>query len=183
MKLAAVIYEPGTGHAVDTLLCDVAIKLEAIGVRVAGAVQRNSVGAESCCQMLLEDIASKTVLDISLEQPGGDGCRLDPAALEDAAGLVAAYLGPDTDLMIVNRFGKQEISGQGFRSAIEAAVAEEIPVIVALNAAHLEPWRAFTENAAVVLTPTFSDVMQWCASNVSRRTDGNVAHEELQQNS
>ncbi|MFA5948806.1 MAG: DUF2478 domain-containing protein [Hyphomicrobium sp.] len=188
MKLAAVIYQPGAGHAVDTLLCDAAVKLEAAGIKVAGAVQRNTVGDGSCCQMLLEDIASKTAVDISLEPPGRDSCRLNPAALEDAAGLVAASLGPDVNLMIVNRFGKQEISGQGFRGAIETAVAEGIPVIVALNAAHLERWRAFTENEAVELVPTLAAIMQWCASNVSRlsagkdgtRSSGRIAAAPLQ---
>ncbi|MEX5726690.1 hypothetical protein Ga0609869_000043 [Rhodovulum iodosum] len=50
-------------------------------------------------------------------------CRLDPAALETAVGLVAAGLSSGADLLIVNKFGKHEAAGRGFRYVVAEAVA------------------------------------------------------------
>jgi hypothetical protein len=65
------------------------------------------------------------------------GCRLDPAALEAAVGLVEARLDPNVDLLIINKFGKHEADGRGFRTVIAAALDLEIPVLVG---AFLMPW-------------------------------------------
>ena len=125
MKIAAIGYVHGQGDAVDALLCEVAAALKAEGVKLAGAVQWNveRVG-RSRCDMLLEDLATGRRIDASDINRASTGCRLDAWALEDAAGLVASSIMPGVGLVIMNRFGKQEVAGQGFRAAIEAAGVE-----------------------------------------------------------
>lgn len=169
MKLAAIVYEPGDAKAIDALLVKLAAALKARGWRIAGAIQHNDTG-NACANMVLEDIASGRNFDISV--PGEkkrDSCSLDPAALEDVAGQVAATLDPRTDLVIVNRFGKQEVLGNGLRSVIESAIAADLPVLTALCATHLESWNGFTGESDERLPATLAGVLDWCASLLAER--------------
>ncbi len=83
---------------------------------------------DSRCAMVLEDLASGERLDVSAD-PNADpsACRLNSYALEDVAGRVAGTIDPGVDLVILNRFGKQEAAHAGFRAIIEAAVSQELP--------------------------------------------------------
>jgi nucleoside-triphosphatase THEP1 len=164
MKLAAVIYATGTGPATDDLLARVALDLQRAGLKLAGAVQTNEPRAGTCrCDMTLEDLASGRRIAASEDRgPLAQGCRLDTGALEEVVGLVAASLRPEIDLVIVNRFGKREAEGHGFRPVIEAAVLLDIPVLVALNEAHRAAWNAFAGEETVHLPPAFDSVGRWC---------------------
>ncbi len=163
MKIAAIGYVHGQGDAVDLLMCDVARAMSAGGVKLAGAVQWNveRVG-RSRCDMTLEDLATGQRIDASDINRAATACRLDPWALEDAAGLVASSIGPGVGLVILNRFGKQEVAGQGFRSAIEAAIANDLPVLLSVNANYREAFDAFCGGEAVVLPADIDAVTAWC---------------------
>jgi len=65
---------------------------------------------------------------------GARGCRLDPEALEIAVAAAEARLAAGADLVIVNKFGKHEADGRGFRALIAEAVAAGVPVLVGVNA-------------------------------------------------
>ena len=82
-----------------------------------------------------------------------------PAAAGEAAAGAAARL-EGADLALVNKFGKQEAAGRGFRDFIAAALAEEIPLLIAV-APELVP--AFTEFAGDYATPlTWPEAEAWC---------------------
>ena len=89
------------------------------------------------------------------------GCRLDPAALERAVGLVEASFAAGPDCLIVNKFGKHEAEGRGFRPLIAEALSRDIPVLVGLNRLNAEAFRAFTEGLAVEVPPTLQDLTAW----------------------
>lgn len=164
MKLAAICYAPGQGEAVDVLLRETAEALRARGVKLGGAIQWNRPSeTHSRCDMELEDLASGRRINASDKGRAANGCRLDAWALEDAAGLVAASITPAVDLVIVNRFGKQEATGQGFRATIEAAIANDLPVLTSLNTAHQAAFDAFTGGVADILAPDADAVRQWCS--------------------
>lgn len=167
MKIAAVVYEGGGSHAIDSMLAAAAQELARQGLRVAGAIQVNEEHADRrCAKMALKELTSGRFFDISVcKLPSEPGCTLDPPALEDVAGLVASTLDRGADVMIINRFGKQEVAGDGFRSVIEAAVAGDIPVVVAVNDAHRESWNAFTGAEAATLTADLTSVVAWCRAN------------------
>jgi hypothetical protein len=169
MKLAAVVYEPGEAKAVDALFVKLAACLKADGRRVAGAVQYNDMG-NACANMVLEDIATGRTFDISV--PGEkkrDSCSLDPTALEDVAGQVAATLETAPDLVIVNRFGKQEVLGNGLRSVIESAIGAGLPVLTALCVTHVESWNGFTGESDERLTASLPGLLEWCTSVLAER--------------
>lgn len=169
MKIAAILYEPGDAKAVDALFVRLASALKASGCKVAGAVQHNGV-RNACSNMSLEDVSSGRLFDISV--PGDkkrETCSLDPAALEDVAGQITASLDSKPDVLIVNRYGKQEVLGCGLRSVIEAAIANEVPVVTALCTAHASSWDAFTGGEFQRLPAEDASLLEWCTAALPER--------------
>ncbi|MBL8566719.1 MAG: DUF2478 domain-containing protein [Hyphomicrobiaceae bacterium] len=164
MQLGALVYEEGEGARVDEFLAALAGELRGSGIRLAGAIQLNTDGGDRCrCDMTLEDLASGRLIDISERRgPEARGCRLDSFALEDAVGSVIASLEARPDLMILNRFGKREAEGHGFRGAIEFALANNVPVLIAISRANMPAWTAFAEQMGETLPFDDSAVLSWC---------------------
>lgn len=165
MKVAAIVYGAGQSEIIDRLLIDVAHRLKATGLKLAGSVQWNS---GERCGMNLEDLASGRQLNASLP-PAQPGCRLDTSALEDAAGLAAISIEPGLDLVIVNRFGKEEAAGRGFRAVIESAVAKDLPVLTSLRSELCPSFDDFTGEDRVYLAPSQDAVERWCEDVLSHR--------------
>ncbi len=162
--LAAIVYEPGTGNAVDLLLCEAAGRLAGRGIRLAGTVQRSRPRVDRCaCDMLVTDLSSGRQTSISEDRgPMARGCRLDTHALETLVAATEAALADGADLLIVNKFGKREAEGAGFRPVIAAALGEGIPVLVAVNRAQIAAWQAFAADFAETLAPTATAIAAWC---------------------
>jgi nucleoside-triphosphatase THEP1 len=162
-RLAAVVYEAGDGGEADLMLLAAAEALRRQGVRLAGAVQHNGVADDGCrCSMVLEDLASGRRVEIS-EDRGREaaGCRLNPVALEEVVGLATAALGGGADLLVVNRFGKHEVEGRGFRQAIEAALVGDIAALVAVSRDHLAAWDRFAGGMDVRIAVDLDAVLAW----------------------
>jgi nucleoside-triphosphatase THEP1 len=166
MKLAAVCYTSDTGSLVDDVLAQAARRLKMDGLKIAGSIQWNEpVAGRRRCRMTLEDLASGRKI-LSSEDRGSEarGCHLDTSALEEAAVLATASLEPGIDLVIVNRFGKQEIAGRGFRQAIEAAVLLGLPVLAGVSEKNWSSWLAFAGDEAERLPVSLDAVLSWCRS-------------------
>lgn len=173
MKVAAVIYGMGEADRVDAMLSTLAARLREEGLLLAGAVQHNRAqGCSPCSDMIIEDLATGRLMEIStpVEQSRG-GCRLDATALEDVAGIVASGLERPVDLVMINRFGKQEMIGNGFRSLIEHAVARDIPVLTALNGVHRAAWETFAAGTADTLPPDPVAIEHWCRSTLLTKAE------------
>lgn len=156
------IMAPGKGD-VDLRLQTLAERLSAGGARLCGTVQINTECAGGGpCDMDVRVLPDGPVLRISQSLgAGARGCRLDPEALERAVGLVTARLGAGADLLIVNKFGKQEAEGRGFRDAIAEALARDVPVLVGLNGANLAAFQSFAEGLATQLPPDVDALEDW----------------------
>jgi nucleoside-triphosphatase THEP1 len=165
MNVAAVIYAMGEAHRVDEIVAALSQRLRRDGYRLAGAVQHNTDEAgRPCADMRIEDLSTGRLMDISNPKSTGTGCRLDATALEDVAGIIAGGLEGAVDLVILNRFGKQEISGNGFRAMMENAVAREIPLLTVLNGVHRPAWDGFASGLAATLPPEATAIEHWCRS-------------------
>ncbi len=165
MNVAAVIYGMGEAAHVDQMLAALSQQLRRDGYSLAGAVQHNTDEAgRPCSDMRIEDLATGRLMDISNPQRTGTGCRLDATALEDVAGIIAGGLERAVDLVILNRFGKQEISGNGFRAMMEHAVAREIPLLTVLNGVHRPAWDDFAAGMSTTLPPDPTAIEHWCRS-------------------
>lgn len=172
MKVAAIAYQAGSGEQVDALLAELADDLRKRGLKLAGAVQINEPRpGESRCAMVLEDLATGERHDVSsLPTSDPSACRMDSYALEAVAGRLAGSIGPGVDLVILNRFGKQEAARGGFRAIIEAAVTHGLPLITGLNASQRPLWEAFTSGAGEYIPPDHDAIHEWACGACNRAT-------------
>jgi hypothetical protein len=153
---------PGRGDT-DLILQSVSERLLARGHRPAGTVQINSERADASPRdMDVKVLPDGPVIRISQSLGrGARGCRLDPHALETAVGLVAGSMADGADCLIVNKFGKHEAEGRGFRPLIAEAAALGLPVLVGLNALNAPAFGKFTAHCAVELPPNAADLLTW----------------------
>ena len=158
----AYTFAQGRGDT-DLLLCDVAIELQNAGYRVVGTVQINTDRPKSGpCDMDVQILPDGPTIRISQNLGvGAKGCRLDTSALSMAVGLVDVQLGHGADVLIINKFGKNEAEGRGFRETIATAVAAGIPVLVGANALNENALLDFTANTAQKLPPDKNSLVQW----------------------
>lgn len=161
MKLAFIL-SPTRGGT-DPLLVEVARQLRLRGLRLGGTVQVNTDRAGSLqCDMDLMVLPDGPALRISQNRGAlARGCRLDAGSLELAVAHVARTLDAGADLVIINKFGKHEAEGRGFRSVIAAALDRDMPVLVGLNAANREAFDRFSGGLAIELPADVSTVLQW----------------------
>jgi len=163
VKLAAMVYEPGHGQDADRLLSEVATLLRAAGVPLAGATQRAMERADRCaCDMIVTDLHSDIEIPISEDRGSlARGCRLDASALERLVGSTLAALDSGARVLIVNRFGKRESEGRGFRPAIARALEAGLPVLIGVNRDHIAAWKTFSDGLALDLPVSLPDIVDW----------------------
>lgn len=161
MQLAYTM-APGRGD-IDLILAGLAADLSARGLRLCGTVQINSERATSGpCDMDVRVLPDGPILRISQDLGAhSKGCRLNPSALETAVGLVASRLDADTDLLILNKFGKHEAEGRGFRTVIAEAIGLGVPVLVGLNGLNRAAFDDFAGGLATPLPPEAGALVQW----------------------
>jgi len=166
MKIAYTM-APGRGDT-DRLLYGVAQSLVAQGFRACGTVQINTDREkDGPCDMDVQVLPQGTVLRISQDLGAySKGCRLNPEALETAVGLVDAALGEGIDFLIINKFGKHEAEGRGFRTVIAEALAQGIPVLVGVNSLNIDAFQAFTEGYAQQVTPDAASLEGWLTTTI-----------------
>ncbi|MDN5785662.1 DUF2478 domain-containing protein [Pseudorhodobacter sp.] len=158
----------------DSVLAEVATTLRAEGVALAGVVQVNETfDPNRACHMDLHVLSGDRIIRISQNLGSlSKGCRLDPAGLEQAVGLVEQALEAGPDLLIINKFGKQEVDGRGFRPLIGRALAEGIPVLTAVPEGHLAEFEVFAEGMGLRLACDPTGILAFCREH--RRANATV---------
>ncbi len=153
---------------VDPLMAEVAGRLMAQGWPVAGVIQINTeTGPDTRCDMDLQVLTGTESVRIS-QRLGrlARGCRLDPQGLERAVGLVERALDAGPRLVLINKFGKSELEGRGFRPLIGRALAEGVPVLTAVNRTNLPGFNAFTDGIGTALPPEPAAILDWCTAQM-----------------
>jgi molybdate transport system ATP-binding protein len=167
-RIAAILYRPQDD--VDTMLADFAQGLVRSGERVGGIVQRN-VKDGGGCQVGMQAVDLMTGREISICQPLGSGamaCKLDAAGLAEAAVAVARAVEADVDLIVINKFSKQEAAGEGLRDELADAIAADIPVLTAVPEKCLDAWRTFTGDVGTTLLCDRQVIEAWWRELSSR---------------
>ncbi|WP_316860178.1 DUF2478 domain-containing protein [uncultured Cohaesibacter sp.] len=168
MKFAYVVSESGTVH-VNQILSEMASRLIADGIKVTGTIQSETEkeGAEKC-DMYISVLPDGPRIRVSQNLAGqSKSCYLDTSALEKAAGLAASRLG-DADLLVINKYGKREAKGGGFRDVMAQAISLDTPIIVGVNALNLEAWLDFSQGAAVELEADVEALVAWAKESLAR---------------
>ena len=160
-KIAYTMTE-GKG-ALDRLLADFADRLQARGLRACGIVQINTdCDTGDRCDMDVQVLPDGVRIRISQNLGrGSTGCRLDPAALESAVAAVAKTMEQDFDIFILNKFGKQEADGRGFRDLIATALDRGAAVIAGTNGLNTERFESFSGGLAQRVDPELDALMAW----------------------
>ncbi|MFY0681560.1 MAG: DUF2478 domain-containing protein [Thalassovita sp.] len=160
MKLAYL--EADKTGVVNTTLGAFAETLIARGVRVVGLTQTDTPRPKTHhCDMDVKVLPDGDVIRIS-QDLGAEarGCRLNTDALERAVAQVLPRL-DDADVLIVNKFGKHEAEGRGFREVIAEAVARNIPVIVGTNGLNAQAFQTFCGGEAQCLPTQLPSLLNW----------------------
>lgn len=179
MKLAYIMSQ-GRGET-DPRLADVARLLKLRGLRLCGTIQINTErGDGRHCDMDLMVLPDGPALRISQDRgKWARGCRLDAGSLELAVAQVAGALDAGADLMVINKFGKHEAEGRGFRSVIGAALDRGVPVLVGLNPLNREAFDTFAGGLATELSGDPAAILDW--ANLSGNPDlQSIGREMLQ---
>jgi len=162
MKLGYVMMDDP--KVLDTTLANVAHNLLSHGLRVSGVVQINTEREKDHkCDMDVKVLPTGPTICISQSLGSGStGCRLNPDALEAAVELVSKDLEGGSDILLINKFGKHEAEGRGFRELIGTALAQDVPVLVGLNGLNKT---AFQEFAGNLQTEVDADnVLNWMSN-------------------
>ena len=174
--LAAVHF--GKDQFVDAVLLDAVKALQSAGIRVGGFVQHDTPDPDACCSIThVEDVMTGSWHRITQALGGGSkGCRLDPQALAEMAGMILATLDEGVDMIVLNRFGKGESDGQGFRAVIERAMDLGVPVLIAVRDTYRPDWERFSGEFAAALPMDSDVVINWGrAATAAARGDSDAA--------
>lgn len=151
--LTALVYE--TGFPIGVVLAELAARARGQGLRVGGLIELPAPPRDDqhenrhSCDMTLENLASGEQFSIAAERGKlARGCRLDYDVLTRAAASVLAQIGK-MDLVLLNKFGKADAEGGGFRCILADALALGIPVAIGVPRRNLEAFRAFAGELAV----------------------------------
>ncbi|WP_204113587.1 DUF2478 domain-containing protein [Shimia biformata] len=162
MKIAYTMTD-GRGE-LDELLFDLAKKLAERGKRTCGIVQVNS-DRDDChrCDMDVQVLPDGPSIRISqFLGKESTGCRLNPEALETAAGEVATRMQDPFDVFLLNKFGKQEADGRGFRELLGEALAQGATVIAGTNGMNKDAFEEFSGGIATYVAPDLDALLAFC---------------------
>lgn len=163
----AYISLSGRGET-DAFLALLAQRLQERGIAVAGTIQINTdTGCTDHCDMDVQVLPDGPMIRISQNLGAGSaGCRLDPGALEQAVCEVTPRLARAA-LLIVNKFGKQEAEGRGFRDLIGSALHEGKPVILGVNETNRAAFDHFASGLAEPLPRTTDGALDWITRHLA----------------
>ncbi len=159
--IAAVVYKPTDN--IEALLARAARALSEQGVRLGGVLQHDiATVIEDPCAMQLENLETGESIPLSQELGRGSvSCRVDPDALARGSMAVRGAIERGVDLVIINKFGAQEVSGAGLRDEMAETVVAGIPLLTAVGERFLPEWKAFTGDDSALLAPTLDAILHW----------------------
>jgi nucleoside-triphosphatase THEP1 len=167
-RIGVVVY--GDGLFADALITQSASDLVASGYRVGGIVQSNSHRpGRRRCDMYVKDLLGGDEIKISLDRGNeARGCRLDPDAFACIDAWIERAVLERVDLLIINKFGREEAHGRGLRSVIGEALIAEIPLVIGVSTRNLCHFLTFVGASATRLKPDIEAITAWCRNAIER---------------
>jgi len=147
--IVAILYHEG--RHVDHAMRRIATRLSGQGLSLVGFIQRHAWRPDRPrCDVILDDLSGGHPILISEDRGvGARGCRLNVGELIKAIASARAAIAGSPDLLVVNKFGKIESTGGGFRDLVAAAIEQEVPVLVAVPWRNMDSWRQFAGDFAI----------------------------------
>ena len=160
----------GPEDPIDSVLSAVCDQLSDEGCQIKGFVQsetcsQNGVSADTFLHAATGNFSRKVSLDLGC---GSTACSVDAGVIAEMAGQLLEEIDRDTDLLIINRFGRCESLGGGLRPVIDAAVVRNIPVLTAVRQRYWRDWDDYSSGMADALPASVDAVVDWCRQSVRR---------------
>jgi molybdate transport system ATP-binding protein len=173
--VAAIAYR--SEDDIDTILADFGEDLVRRGVSIGGIVQRNSKDdSGKLCGMAVIDLMTGSRIGISQTLGSGSAaCKLDSAGLAEASRAVRQAIEAEVDLIVVNKFSKQEAGGRGLRAEIAEAIQSGKPVLTAVPASCMEAWQEFTGDRGTTLFCAREVIEDWWREVSTRQAARSIA--------
>lgn len=175
LHLAAVVYQPADD--VDDLLAGFAGDLVRRGRRLGGIVQRNTKGdrGQRARMEVVDLMTGRTVRICQDLGKEAAACKLNPAGLAEAATAVTRAVTAGVELVVVNKFSKQEAAGRGLRAEIADAVAAGLPLLTAVPDNCYNAWMGFTGGFGTTLLCERRIVEDWWLEMATQAGRGSTA--------
>lgn len=167
-QIGVVVYDNGIAR--DAVIAQCAAGLVASGYRLGGVVQSNAHRhGRRRCDMYVKDPLSGHEIKISLDRGNeAKGCRLDPDAFARIDAWVERAVLERVDLLIINKFGREEAHGRGLRPVIAEALIAEIPLVIGVSTQNLCDFLTFIGDSATRLKPDIDAITAWCRNAIER---------------
>ncbi|MDP6474088.1 MAG: DUF2478 domain-containing protein [Alphaproteobacteria bacterium] len=160
---AAAVYRPE--EAERDALARFAAELKAEGVRVGGLLQEASHDAAGQKAGIdLVDIASARRFPINRptrENLEHHTCSLNASVLVESSEALRRAIAERVDLIILEKFGDQEQKGHGLVEEIFAAIAADIPLLLAVPEDALALWRERSGDLGEILDFSPASFRRW----------------------
>lgn len=165
-RIGAVVYDDGLFG--DALIAQCAADLVASGYRLGGVVQSNTHRRRRC-DMYVKNLLGGGEIKISLDRGNeARGCRLDPDAFARIDAWIEHAVLERVDLLIINKFGKEEAHGRGLRPAIAEALIADLPLMIGVSTQNLRDFLTFVGDLATRLRPDIEAITAWCRKEIER---------------
>jgi len=157
---AAAVYTPETGDRMALLKFVESQKEQ--GVRVGGVLQEaifDAAGEISGLNAI--DVSTGRRIPLSRPVNNRDACGLDVSALAQTAPILVEAINNHADLVVVEKFGELEQSGQGLIEEVLQTIAEGIPLLISVPRAALPVWQERSGQLGAVLPFDESAFLRW----------------------
>ncbi|MFV0282665.1 MAG: DUF2478 domain-containing protein [Castellaniella sp.] len=158
--IAAIVH--AHEDAADAVMRDYVADLRGRGHTVRGLLMARRPDGRLRGGRCLRDVETGEIFEIFQDLgEGSQACCLDVSCLAAAAGTLRAAIQARPDLVVINRYGRQESEGGGFAQEFLASMVEEIPVLTIVAEEFLEDWRRFTGGMSAELPADMDRLRTW----------------------
>ncbi len=163
IQAAAMLYSAETSN--EGALPAFVAKLGQDGHTIGGILQETAFD-ESGAKIGIDAVALDNderfpIVRPTKEDREAGACGLDRSVLTESSIALRRAVKKPVDLLVVEKFGEREQTGEGLADDLLAAMAEGIPVLVAVPADAEEIWADFTGGLSTLLAPDIAELTRW----------------------
>lgn len=169
ISAAAVFYSAETAD--KKALATFAASMSRQGYSVGGIIQDilyddngKKIGTDA---VALDSGERFPIVRPSKEDIAAGACGLDQSVLTESSIVLRRAIAAKVDLLIVEKFGEREQLGEGLADDIMDAMAQGIPVLVAVPANAIGKWNEFTGGLSDTIPSDLTALQSWWQDRVS----------------
>lgn len=88
-------------------------------------------------------------------------CLLEVSKLAECSSAITRAISGDFDIVIIEKFGRQEAKGEGLLDEIMAALVSDTPAIIALPESYLNEWNHMTGGEIEIIPADINAMLAW----------------------